>query len=365
MPEDIVAQRLEEIERSKQSLDSESKELMTALELQNEIKRLESRYQYYKEKVEQFERDCSDSVSEESEKMIEMLKYECAHTADSLSEKREKLQALNGTAGGEKNFDKKILFRNIRELLKKSEVKLGQIERDAGCQPGYMSRLEKAGNTTDPSIEFLATASKALKVSTDLLLNGQFSELTPTESYLISFLEKLIRDTRSDKLEWVRESSELLNNIEADFGGSVWHPMFDFETYDQKMEDGTTCTFGGAFFLSDAYGLKTKIHDNCYHISLKNGAYLYLMDVCKDRSVLADYPAVKEIWMTVPNYGNRFLCSDRHSGLISNYIRDLYKTVEENSKHPKVSKDLQDIIDAFMSDDIADDLTGKTNELPF
>ncbi len=365
MPEDTVIQRLEEIERSKQALNSESEELKTVLQLQQEIRILEERYQLFNEKITHLKLNRSNSISGESEKNIELLQQECSRIADELTERRAQLQVLQENSDEEKNFNKQILFRNIRELLKKSEVKLGQIERDAGCQPGYMSRLEKAGNTTDPSIEFLVTASKALKVSTDLLINGVISTLTPTESYLISFLEKLIRDTRSDKLEWMRESPELLNSIEPEFGGAVWHPMFDFETYVKKGEDGTSYTCGGAFFLSDAYHHETIIHDNCYHLSLKNGAYLYLMDICKDNKNPVEAPVVKEIWMTVPNKGNRFLCSDRFSGLFSDYIRNLYEAVEENSKHPKVGKDLQDIIDSFMRDDISDDPDGMPDELPF
>ena len=88
------------------------------------------------------------------------------------------------------------------------------------------------------------------------------------------------------------------------------------------------------------------------------------MDICRNSKENAvNDPVVKEIWMRVPNYGNRFLCSDKHPGLISNYIRDLYSAIVDNTKLPKVSKDLQNIIDAFMADDISDDLAVKTDEL--
>ena len=45
-----------------------------------------------------------------------------------------------------KNFDKSVCFSNIRELLRQNpDVKIGQIEKEAGIRLGYMSRLEKDG----------------------------------------------------------------------------------------------------------------------------------------------------------------------------------------------------------------------------
>ena len=59
-----------------------------------------------------------------------------------------------------KNFDKKLCLKNIRDLLKdKPEVKIGQIEKDAGVSAGYMSRLEKPDNNAEPSMNFIGRKS--------------------------------------------------------------------------------------------------------------------------------------------------------------------------------------------------------------
>lgn len=71
-----------------------------------------------------------------------------------------------------KNFNKTLCFSNIRELLRQNpDVKIGQIEKEAGIRLGYMSRLEKDGNTSEPSMEFVVTAAKLLKVSVDTLIS--------------------------------------------------------------------------------------------------------------------------------------------------------------------------------------------------
>ena len=62
-----------------------------------------------------------------------------------------------------KNFNKSLCFSNIRELLRQNpDVKIGQIEKEAGIRLGYMSRLEKEGNKSEPSMEFIVTAAKLL-----------------------------------------------------------------------------------------------------------------------------------------------------------------------------------------------------------
>ncbi len=77
-------------------------------------------------------------------------------------------------------FDKKTCLANIRMLLRNSEIKIGQIEKAAGCQPGYMSRLEKDGNTAEPSVEFLTVAAHMLKSSIDAIIFSNLCNQTPT-----------------------------------------------------------------------------------------------------------------------------------------------------------------------------------------
>ena len=46
---------------------------------------------------------------------------------------------------------------------------------------GYMSRLEKPDNSSEPTLEFVATAAKMLGVSIDFLISANIDEVTPTE----------------------------------------------------------------------------------------------------------------------------------------------------------------------------------------
>ena len=126
------------------------------------------------------------------------------------------LSQLESLLENRKNFNKALCFSNIRELLRqKPDVKIGQIEKEAGIRLGYMSRLEKEGNTSEPSMEFIVTAAKLLKVSIDTLISVDLTGLTPTEQYIISFFDKLKADTLQDRLDWNRETEFYLNSIET------------------------------------------------------------------------------------------------------------------------------------------------------
>lgn len=113
-----------------------------------------------------------------------------------------------------KHYDKKTCFENIRTLLKKNpDIKIGQIEKEAGLRLGYMARLSKEDNTAEPSLEFITTAAKMLGVSVDTLLFQNLSELTSTDDFLLKFLEKVIAETKNGKAEWVEKKVENYKHI--------------------------------------------------------------------------------------------------------------------------------------------------------
>ncbi len=261
-----------------------------------------------------------------------------------------------------KKFNKYVCFSNIRELLKTRDVKIGQIEKEAGCQAGYMSRLEKKTNTTEPSLEFLLTASQMLKVSLDVLTTVDLTALNPTEKYLVTFMQKLNQDTLDDKLEWNRESADSLNRMGSDEDGYVWHPLFDYETFYEEGECDYPDQVTRIVFNSRAFNCNTYIAGDCFNLKMKNQSTLYLMDISKSCYHTGD-PDVfaKEIWMHTPGVGTQFLVSNQDVSQIAELVERLFDTVKKCMKHPKVKKEIKSIIDAFMNDDLGE----NDPDLPF
>lgn len=178
---------------------------------------------------------------DEALKTIEALKMSkdnvagIKETADDVNsiykEYEASIEVLQQALADYKNFNKHRCLENIRFLLKeKTDIKIGQIEKEASVSPGYMSRLEKDGNTSEPSMEFIVSAAKLLKISIDSLISVDFTGLTPTEQYLVNFFDKLKDDTLKDRLDWNIETASSLNRMESDMNGYVDHPLFNYES---------------------------------------------------------------------------------------------------------------------------------------
>lgn len=106
--------------------------------------------------------------------------------------------ALN--KGYEIHYDKYQVFSNIRYHLNKNpNVKIGQIEKAAGIRLGYMARLIKEDNNTEPSIRFIYQAARMLSVSIDQLI---YSNVGLEYEYVSTFLNKMIASTVNSKLLW-------------------------------------------------------------------------------------------------------------------------------------------------------------------
>lgn len=263
-----------------------------------------------------------------------------------------------------KNFNKTLCFSNIRELLRQNtDVKIGQIEKEAGIRLGYMSRLEKEGNTSKPSMEFIVSAAKLLKVSVDTLISVDLTGLTPTEQYLVNFFDKLKSDTLQDRLDWNRETAFNLNRIEPDMDGCVYHPLFDEETFYEESECEYPNEVTRVVFNSKSFGPRTYIAGDCFNLRLKNATTLYLMDIEKSVHKTTDTSAfAKEAWMFVPRKGSQLLVSSKDDTPVAPLLEVLFSTVKERMEHPKVNNDVMYAIDAFMKDDITDD---ENHDLPF
>ena len=177
---------------------------------------------------------------------------------------------LDAIRNQHKNFNKSVCFSNIRELLKDNpDVKIGQIERDAGIRLGYMSRLEKEDNTAEPSVEFIVTAAKLLNVSVDTLISFDIAGLTPTEKYLVNFVEKLKTDTMADKLNWNVISKNEMDRYETDINGNSLHPLITSETVYDTCGGDYPQPFEVNMYVSKTFDLETDIYGDCYDLRMK------------------------------------------------------------------------------------------------
>ena len=274
-----------------------------------------------------------------------------------LIEWRKKLDLLSDIKNKDKNFNKKLCFSNIRELLKNSDVKIGQIEREAGIKVGYVARLEKDDNSAEPSMEFIMTASKMLKISIDTLVSIDLTDLTPSEKYLINFFDKLKLDTTNDKLDWLRTTAKELGPDEAE-----GHPLYQIEEHyvNSGCEYPDVCY--KYIFDSKTFGRDNRVKEDCFSLRLKNNVHLFLMNIEKTNADPWDEKSnAIEVWMSIPSKKNEYLLGSQDKSPIAKLAEELYVTVKERMEHPKINNAALSAIDSFMKDDFVDD----EPELPF
>lgn len=255
-------------------------------------------------------------------------------------------------------FNKNILFDNIYYLIKKQDRKIGEVENAIGVSSGYISRTSKDGGK--PGIEFIINIAKELKVSIDALLKIDLSALTPTERYILSFIEKLISDTREDKIEWNKETPKYLRQVAMDMNGNTDHALFTYQSFIDDNGYESPDLSSPAVFFSKSFGEKTQIFGNCYNLRLKNNTYLYIMDISSGRNKDEPLEFAREVWISSRG-DKQYLCTTNDKAELKYIIDILYETVEESMKHPKIKSNLKESMDAFMNDDLEDDDGG----LPF
>lgn len=268
------------------------------------------------------------------EKTMELVSKTVKHCSDSLR--------TTSDCHIRKHYDKHLLFNNIRYLLRINNIKLGDIEKEAGVAPGYMSRLDKEFSSTEPSLEFVFTAAKLLNSSLDSLLKIDLSKLSSNEEYILNFLNKLIKETDNDVISWNVEKYELLKSFSD--SDSCDHPLFTIEKFKDVFFDNTTI-INRMVFKSNSYGKNTIIGGDAYNLELPGKCRLYVMKV---KNNTANGPTAIEIWMYNENNNTAKPLITTADINLSKVLISLYEKIELSVKRPTIDKDLKTVIDAFM-----------------
>lgn len=318
-------------------------DLETAITTQE--KKQEDYYTYIRRYLEKTnlsegEKEDLDDIRKKSSKLEDAIKI----NVKKKSELQYKIVLLQKLVGGEKSYDKRQLFQNIRDLANSKNIKLGQIERDAGCQPGYMSRLEKTDNLTDPTVEFIVTAAKELDVPIDLLLFGKFAKLSSTEQYIMKFINQLTKDTINDEQFWVKDNiKEFVTNIyQNKLKQAPFHPTFhcEFDPYDE--------TYSFSYRSAFLPGKDITPIENCYYGNLKGSDDKIYIIHCEGKTGNSTKKFF-EVYLTRRNNVNPIFCTEQTCDELYTAIAMLYKEIEIAATHVHINEEAKDIIDLYFN----------------
>ena len=288
-------------------------------------------------------------LSEESAK----LRMQIQSSRGQLAIMTEELSRINDAIINSKHFDKILFFQNLRELLKHSDVKIGQIEKEAGIQTGYISRLEKSGNTTDPTAEFIVTAAEMLGVPIDLLVKSKIGSISQTEKTLMNFFERLILDTRNDNIIWNAETEKELR--EETYGIIPYNvkrsanPLISREIITDTVHGGNMrlSKYHSAFFPEK----EVFINGTCYNGKLPHSdTKLYLMkciiDEKSEKKRLEDYYEVYLLASDGKN--NPICCTAKCPEALSSMIKSLYIEIQAAESHTHLTPETLDLIAKYL-----------------
>lgn len=247
-------------------------------------------------------------------------------------------------------FDRKICLNNIYHLMKKKGLKVGELEDACNVSVGYLSRLNKEGNTSTPSIDFLAAVAERLGVPLEALISQDLSLPTPTEKYLLGFIEKLISDTMNDKLAWRRESVLALNTISFE-DGEILHPLFDADFDVPNPEVKYVSRFSpNRHPFADSFVLQMTSIES-----------LYLMNVLGEN----EPSNALELYLVQQGTVNPLCQSAGSITLFDAPLTILYSAIVESCGHPKLQRDVLSAIDDFMADRLQERENEQQSDVPF
>lgn len=288
-----------------------------------------------------------------------------------LSEKRLALENARSQFATLKRFNRERCLNNVDILLAQKNKKLGELEINSGNRPGYLSRMKSGKSNSDPSIEFLMTASDELEVPLDLLVASNLSDLTSAEKFMLDFMKRLASDTNDDKLEWTRETLSELEKISVTYNINGYleasHPLYGIDEKKTDVDNYGSAIYNSLFFKN----CDVKPCGNGYYTTLTpNDQRIYIMECSKrDDRIAWHEKNFFEIYMVqYDTYGNTItkkICNtlEASSPLVAT-IDSLIKTIIVSISHFHIDDSVRSAIDAYMNGKQSRD-KGSGEELPF
>ncbi len=248
-----------------------------------------------------------------------------------------------------KKFDKQRCLENIRALIKdRPDIKIGQIEKEAGVSAGYMSRLEKAEKGADPSIEFIVTAAEILGTSVDDLIFSRIGEMSSSEKMVLDFINKIKEDTIERSFNWIKERKELFSVIH-DWHEEYWgsHPLLSPDEEDiEKYGEPCTMKFYSDFF-PDA---EIKVNGDVYFATIVGSKNkIYILPCLTENDKCLGTQSFYELYLIDVENKRIPLCSTLQTGeFLKKEIEMLYKLAIEDSSNVHVSERAKSIIAGYL-----------------
>lgn len=254
------------------------------------------------------------------------------------------------------------VLKNINYLMKANNMKVGELEERADISTGLISRIAKEGSTVKMSVEFLASIAKVLGVSVDALIGIDFDGLTPSDTKLIEFLEKMTRKVEHDKILWDKETLNDLDNVRISADKSITsHPLF-------KVVEGFPGDYSAKYVSGFTKNGDAELCGPIYNYCLKDYFYVFLAQVRYDYGDEVQY----EMYFSRRHpdnlawYDTESVCCSKTNNVDNAFkipLEALANAIIESDNHTKLSQEAWQAIHTFVDfDELTEEESGQ---LPF
>ncbi|MBQ3761115.1 MAG: helix-turn-helix transcriptional regulator [Clostridia bacterium] len=275
-----------------------------------------------------------------------------------------------------KAFDRQRMLSNISKIIQDRGIKIGELENNVGVSAGYLSRLSKEENKTIPAIDIIWKIAKALKVNTELLIEGSFEHETENLNYMTKFVQKLFERTVSGELDWncyhIGDIASAIRGdirIEVPFIETDPDHIFQDELDDLRMQGVTYGTITAHEHTRvRSYSRPTaslSVAGPTFYVHLDDQRMLHIIkyvelmyfDADEDSPGFPEPVDWYELVLDEPYHREtESICNTLGTCVVLRPdIEKLYQQLRQHEYDLRINKNVKKVIDSFMADD----------ELPF
>ena len=209
-------------------------------------------------------RDLYDAMGEEKDDVDE----ESMAVTEAIMEQERQLEEYVKSVG---NFDADRFSKNLEILLKRSNLKMSELESILHLSTGYISRTVGTESKRKLSVDALWKIAGLFQINIDDLLKRDIVAPTKDLKAVAFFLDKLVKDTDEEKIRW--ENVDIRQN----YDNCHYFPMIN----GKKVFVANSLPMGSCG-LADAYSVSVNIGEIHFFRwkspSGKNEYGLYIFD---------------------------------------------------------------------------------------
>lgn len=140
-------------------------------------------------------RDLYDAMGEEKDEIDD----DAMAISEAITEQERQLEEYVKSVG---NFDADRFSKNLDILLKRSNLKISELESILHLSTGYISRTVGTESKRKLSVDALWKIAGLFQINIDDLLKRDITSPTKDLKTVAEFLNKLIEDTDEEKIRW-------------------------------------------------------------------------------------------------------------------------------------------------------------------